>query len=394
MMIQMKSLQIRKLYISNFLTGLVFWYGIEKLFMQSIGISAVGIGVAAAALTLFSVIFNIPAGILADKWSRKGVLVVSVLALAAASLVEGESHSLEVYITGVLLYGIYIVTSNGTYQAIIFDSLREEGRAEEYSKINGRIYAFFLLGAGLGDALSGFIAHKYGYRASFLGTIIPCLLNAGVILTLHEPALHKPINKEKIFPQLGRAIIAVSKIKLVKALTVVMSLFAITELFKLEFGQLYMFRYVTAVQAIGILWAIFSFSMALGSMVAHRFRSRLSTLIVCSVLPLVLMSFTDNQFSILLFMIQAIAAAALFNQIETRIQENTPSHIRASVLSVVSTLGRTVAVPASFVLGWLFRDFDALVALRFIAILATITLIYWLIITRNIPKADVSIASS
>ncbi len=69
----MKS-QIPKIYLSNFLTGLVFWYGIEKLFMRSIGIDAVGVGIATAVFIGFNLIFDIPAGILADKWSRKGML--------------------------------------------------------------------------------------------------------------------------------------------------------------------------------------------------------------------------------------------------------------------------------------------------------------------------------
>jgi len=72
----MKLTQIQKLYLSNFLAGLVFWYGIEKLFMRSIGINAVGIAAATAALTIFLAMFDIPAGILADKRSRKGVLVL------------------------------------------------------------------------------------------------------------------------------------------------------------------------------------------------------------------------------------------------------------------------------------------------------------------------------
>lgn len=38
---------IFKLYISNFLTGLVFWYAIEKLFMLSIGINPFGVSINA-----------------------------------------------------------------------------------------------------------------------------------------------------------------------------------------------------------------------------------------------------------------------------------------------------------------------------------------------------------
>jgi MFS family permease len=384
----MKLTQIQKLYLSNFLTGLVFWYGIEKLFMRSIGINAVGVAAATAALTVFLVMFDIPAGILADKWSRKGVLVLSAVSLAIASLLTGESHGLSLYIVGDLFYGLYVVTSSGTYQAIIYDSLHEENKSDQYSKINGKIYALFLVGAGVGDVASGFLAHQFGFRASYLLTIIPCLLNAAVILSLHEPRFHKSLGKEKLLRQIGKATITVSKIKLVRTLAVVLTLFAVIELFKLEFGQLYMFRYVTAAQAIGTLWAVYSFSMAFGSLIAHKFRARLHTLIVCAVLPLVLMSVIDNRFSLVLFMVQAVATAALLNQIETRIQENTPSHVRASVLSVISTFGRAVAVPASFILGWLFKDYNALIAVRFIAVVALVALFYWLIASRNIPKAN------
>lgn len=117
---------ILKLYASNFLVGLVFWYGIEKLFMQSIGIDAVGISVTIAVLFAFNLVFDIPSGILADKWSRKGVLLVGVAALALSSLLLGLATGLELYIVGYLLYGIKIVATSGTYQALVYDSLHEK----------------------------------------------------------------------------------------------------------------------------------------------------------------------------------------------------------------------------------------------------------------------------
>ena len=100
------------------------------------------------------------------------------------------------------------------------------------------------------------------------------------------------------------------------------------------------------------------------------------------------MAFIDNWLSLVLFMLQAVAAAALINQIETRIQENTLSAVRASISSVVATLGRAVAVPASFVLGWLFRDYNALFAVRFVAVVSGFILVYWLWSSRSIPKAN------
>lgn len=383
---KMKSPQIAKLYASNFLTGLVFWYGIEKLFMASIGINPVGIGIVTAGLTVVVTLFDIPAGVLADKWSRRGVLVLSALALALASLLCGESHGLPLYLVGDLFFGMYIVTSGGTYQAIIYDSLHEEGRSGSYSKINGRIFALFLIGAGLGDVASGFLVNHFGLRAPYLLTIISCLLNVVVLLTLHEPKFHKAEHKERMLKQLHAASVAISKLKLLRVLVVIITALQVVELFKLEFSQLYMFRYETAPVAIGLLWAAFAFAMSLGSLIAHRLRSRLNLLIIASVVPLLLMSFIDNWFSLVLFMLQAVAAAALINQIDTRIQENTPSNVRASILSVVSTFGRAVSIPASLVLGWLFHDYDSLTALRFIALIAGLTLVYWLISRRGEAK--------
>lgn len=389
----MRTSQIPKLYLSNFLTGLVFWYGIEKLFMQSIGIDAVGIGVATAVYIVFNLIFDIPAGMLADKWSRKGVLILSAVALGICSFLLGSSHGLLLYAIGELFYGGYVVATSGTYAAITYDVLREEGRAKEYSKIAGRAYALFLAGAGVANVASGFLANQFGYRTTFFVTIICCCVNVLLIMTVREPAFHKAEKKERMLGQLAEVSGALGKIKLLRALTIVLTALAVVELFKSEFGQLYMLRYFSAPQVVGLLWAAYAFTWSLGSLLAHRFRARLHTLIVASVVPLLIMSVVDNALSLVLFMCQAVAAAALINQVETRIQENTPSHVRASILSVVATLGRAVSVPATFILGWLFRDYSALVALRFVAVVAGLTLLYWLWTSRAMPRADAPLAA-
>lgn len=388
----MKLTRIHKLYISNFLTGLVFWYGIEKLFMQSIGITAVGVGIATAVFLAFNLIFDIPSGVLADRWSRKGVLAVSAIALGICSVLLGSSNGLLLYVIGEVFYGVYIVSTSGTYNALIYDSLHEEGRADQYSKFAGRAYALFLAGAGVANIASGFLAQQFSYRTAFFITVVSCLLNVLIILSIREPKFHKLEQKERVLKQLGTVVAAIGRIHLLRALIIILTTLSIAELFKSEFGQLYMLRYFSSPEIIGLLWAAYAFTWALGSLIAHRFRTRLNTLIVCSVVPFILMSFIDNWFSLVLFMFQAVAAAAFINQTETRVQENTPSSVRASIMSVVSTLGRAVSIPASFVLGWLIRDYDALTALRVVAVVAGLTLLYWIWVTSTIPKAEKMLA--
>ncbi|HSH56192.1 MAG TPA: hypothetical protein VK983_05220 [Candidatus Limnocylindrales bacterium] len=149
-----------------------------------------------------------------------------------------------------------------------------------------------------------------------------------------------------------------------------------------------MLRYISAPELLGILWATYAFTWALGSLVAHRFRTRINTLIFSTVAPLILMSFVDNWFSLALFMMQATASAALLNQIETRVQEATPSSVRASVLSVLSSIGRAVSIPASFAIGWIAHEYDIFWALRGVAVIASLLLLYWLWVSLRLPSAD------
>lgn len=362
--------------------------------MRSIGINAVGIGIASIIFLAFSVVFDIPFGILADRWSRKGVLIVSAFALAICSVLMGISNGLLLYCVAEVFYGIFLVSTSGTYNAITYDILHEEGRANQYSKVSGRMYALFLVAAGIANVGSGFIANRFGFRLAFYVTVISCIVNVLVLLTLHEPKFHKLEQAGGFIKQLKQGSGVLANNRLLRLLATVFSAFAIVDLFCSEFGQLYALRYVSSVQLLGIIWAIYAFCWAFGSFIAHHFRARLTLVVIFATVPLILMAFVDDWFSLVFFMVQVIAAAIVVNQTETRVQENTPSSIRASVMSVLTTMGQLVSIPASLLMGWLIQHYDVMWALRFVAILGGLTLLYWLWASRGIPKSDVPVVAN
>lgn len=388
----MKRSQITKLYISNFLIGLVFWYGIEKLFMNSIGIDAVGVGIAVSLLAVLNLVLDIPAGVLADKWSRKGVLCISAVSLAVGSIILGLSNGLTVYLIGYAFYSLYVVANNGTYQAIVYDTLHEEGRASQYSKVIGRASAMMLIGAAVANVFSGFLANKFGYSFDFMITVVPCMLNVLVVASVREPQFHKAENKEKILTRLGASIKALIGIRLLRGLAVVMSAFAVVEIFKGEFGQLFLLRYASGPELIGLLWAAYAIAWAFGNAIAHRLHDKLNMLIFMSVAPLLLMSVVDNWLSVVIFMVQVIASAAMLNHIETKIQDNTPSSVRASMISVLASLGRLIVIPSGLVIGWLIRDYDVIWALRFVSLLALLSVTYYMA-NNKFSKPSVAVLS-
>lgn len=381
------SANVRKLYISHLLTGLVFWYGIEKLFMQHIGINATGIGVAGAVYLAGNLLLDVPAGILADRWSRKGVLLVSAVSMMACSVILGTSHGLWQYIVGSLFYSGYIATTGGTYQALIYDCLHEQGRAQDYSKIMGRAYALFLAGAGLANVASGFLAHRFNYQFTFFLTIVPCVLNVVVMLSIREPQFHKTGRTQKVARAFAVAAREMWRVHALRVLAITSSVLFAVDIFKQDFGQLYMLRYVSTPEAVGLLWAAYAFTWSLGSLIAHRMHEHVDALLCLTVAPLVAMSFLDTRWSLLLFMVQAVAAAALTNQLETQVQHATASGVRTSIMSLLSTGGRLVAVPTSVGIGLLISDYSILVALRAVTTVAVGVLLFWLLTRRHVATA-------
>ena len=80
------------LHVAVFLQGFILWVPVEKLFMSEIGFDPATIGVMAAAYAAVVPIVEVPSGILADRWSRRGTLVVATRRLAGLLALRRAEH--------------------------------------------------------------------------------------------------------------------------------------------------------------------------------------------------------------------------------------------------------------------------------------------------------------
>src|SRR5499427_4076114 len=135
--------RLRPLYVTGFIHSFVLWYSIEKLFMRSIGLNDYLITIATLVYIVVMMTANIPLGILADRWSRKGVLYLATCALIGSSLVCGLSHGLAGSATGISVWGLFYAAYAGTYDSAIYDVVLEEtGAAEAFERCYGRVQMF------------------------------------------------------------------------------------------------------------------------------------------------------------------------------------------------------------------------------------------------------------
>jgi MFS family permease len=132
--------RLRPLYVASFFLGINFWAPVEKLFSTHIGFTTASVGLLAATYAVVVPFLEIPSGILADRWSRRGVLMIADLALAASALVGGISTSVPMYLAAALLLGCYFALQSGTADTIIYDVLVEEtGSSDGFERELGRL---------------------------------------------------------------------------------------------------------------------------------------------------------------------------------------------------------------------------------------------------------------
>jgi MFS family permease len=334
----------RRLRLVWLLLGMMFFYGIEQLFLNKVIKDHSARAYLTIGYALALVAFDVPAGILADKVSRKLCLLLGCLVQIVALLVLGTSHGIAQYIVGSAIFGLAICLVDGAAQAILYDWLAVTHETKRYGKEQGRNYAAFLVGAGIANLASGFIANALNLKSTFFISIVPAAVAFLLLLGLKDP----PFAKKQAtvwYVHLRDVIRELTKHQKIIAFAL-QSIAATVALYTIgEFGQIYMLSFGISTVALGIFWAIDAVFAAGGRALAHRIQSypRLLIIVFCivvSVFALIHQSIGIGVFWLLYGLNEAISNVA-----ETEIQNETSSHVRATTLSMVNFIGNLLAVP-------------------------------------------------
>ena len=137
----------------------MLWVPIEKLFQTEIGFDAASIGLMAAAYAAVVPLLEVPTGILADRWSRKGILIASSIAAAASALIGGLSQSVGLYIVAAMVLGVYfaLAPARSTASSTTRCS-RRPARAQLYERSIGRVRVVESIALACSALLGGVLA--------------------------------------------------------------------------------------------------------------------------------------------------------------------------------------------------------------------------------------------
>ncbi len=144
--------------------GLGMIVPVRVLYAQSQGASLAIIGAMASAYMVSNFLFQYPSGWLADRWGRKPMMVGSLIAQAALSLLYLVIADPILFVVLRFVEGMVAAAFLPSARAQITDSIPVEKRGEAFGIFGAFLNAGFLLGPALGGLLAGI-----GYASAFLG---------------------------------------------------------------------------------------------------------------------------------------------------------------------------------------------------------------------------------
>ena len=364
---------IIKLKIIYMLLGMMFWYGIEQLFMNNVLKDPNARAWTTAVWTGTLLIFDIPGGIIADKYGRRKTLLVGMVLQFIGVALLAMSHTTPVYLLGAFFFALHWSLGNGAVQALLYDHLITIDRHREYAKHQGSVYAWGFVGAAVANSLSGIIAHVTTLRTPYILSLFPIVGAFLLTCSINEQALVHTIGAANKIPTTIRSyafalrdtiqrtpILALYAIQYILAIFVSMTI--------LEFGQVFLLSYGITTMQLGLLWALDAIIVAVGLQLAYKVQRWPQQTIIGFVLVLVLFSAIDNSLGIILFMIVYMATQIVSNVTETEIQHKTASNVRATMFSSVSFIGNLLALPCIWLFNWILQTYNIHAANRVTAL--------------------------
>ncbi|MFH2085423.1 MAG: MFS transporter [bacterium] len=142
-------------------------------------------------------VLEIPTGAIADKIGRKHSLVMGAIMVAIATLIYGSIPSFYVFLLAEFLFAVGYALNSGADQALLYDTLKSQGREPESKKIMGRADAITLAGMMAAAPIGSLIAARWGLNAPQLMTAIPMVIAGALAWSIPEPKLHSELESRR-----------------------------------------------------------------------------------------------------------------------------------------------------------------------------------------------------
>ncbi len=174
-------------YSFQFVRGFHFWLPVWFLFLQSQhGLSYVQIGFMEVLFGIATIMAEVPTGAIADRFGRRVALGVGALGFAGATVLFATLNFPSL-ILGHLFMSITRTLMSGSDDALLYDSLRQLQRTDEYERHAGRASAVATASLLAATILAGPLVSVLDFRTVIIISAAGMGLAGLLALALREP---------------------------------------------------------------------------------------------------------------------------------------------------------------------------------------------------------------
>lgn len=372
-----------------------FMLPVLVLFWQENGLDMFDVFLLQGIFAVAVVILEVPTGMVADRLGKRVSLIAASSTLLAGMLVYAIGFSFWTFLIAEIILAIGLSLLSGADSALLYDSLKAVGRADDFQQIEGRARAMQMTALALTNLIGGFVG-EYSYRLtvwmSAIGPLIGLLLAIGFVEV--NPTV-RPLTLREGFRSywtlISQSFRFVRKHRLVRWYV---AFFAVTGgglSWLLWLYQPYMELVGLPVWAFGVAFAGFSLFAAMISHFAHKIEKYLGQMktilliILLMLLPLPLMAFFLGPLSVL-WILSHQAARAMHHPITKGwILRYTFADKRATVLSMGALGARLFFAVTSPLIGLVTREASLTSSLLFQWMVLAVLYGALLISFRRIP---------
>ncbi len=347
----------RMLY--NFMLFLPVWV----IFLQSkFSLTMTEVTLNDSAFWITMALTEVPTGAVADTWGRKQSQLIGMTIITGSILLFVLAPIYPLVLVANSLWAIGMTFVSGADLALLYDTLRELGKEDEYPKFRGRLQAMVLVSIAISSVLGGIVG-EFSLAATFFITAGVMLIATVMVILLKEPPREPDSDTGENLSYWGTLRVTFGAIRQHLALRYALLYSNFIPLagsaIQVTFMQPHAINIGLPIAALGVIALGLRASQFLGSLNAKRVLDRIGEWGWLRLAPIfvftgvIALGSFNSVVGIALFALTGFARAVTTPLMESIILRQTPGSVRATILSVDSLIFRLLWAILAPIVGWI-----------------------------------------
>lgn len=182
--------QLACIYTADFFSGLRITDAVWVALLAARGFSLWEIGLAESVFHVVSLLCEVPSGMAADLLGRKKTLVSGGVCMVLQSLLMAFASDLFTICFAMGLNALAMTMFSGTFTALVYDSLKTEGREDEYIQVSANSSQISMLANAIGS-LASLLKRFLGFAGFYLLSAAFEGVSTAALALMEEPIVTK-----------------------------------------------------------------------------------------------------------------------------------------------------------------------------------------------------------